>query len=380
GGLTIVISPLIALMKDQVDALNARGIPAAAWTGQLDPDGRSRVGAGIREGRLRLLFVSPEKCMQPGFLETIAAAPVRLIAIDEAHCISEWGHHFRPEYRELARIRKIVPGVPIIALTATAVPEVRRDICQQLGLVRAREFVGSFRRENLSYRVIAKKNPGVQIAEFLCRHKNEAGIIYCMSRKETGEIAAVLRKRGFSALAYHAGLSGPARERVQDAFLNNTVRIICATVAFGMGIDKPDVRFVIHYDLPKSVESYYQETGRAGRDGKPGECLLLYSGADVTRVKLLLDHDRASERSIRIAQKKLRDMVGFCETTRCRRTFLLEYFGETSGKETCTSCDNCTHEPDPPARTQGPKKIRHPAKSPVVQRCRATSLPHPQCL
>ena len=285
-----------------------------------------------------------------------------------------------PSTRELARIRKIVPGVPIIALTATAVPEVRRDICQQLGLVRAREFVGSFRRENLSYRVIAKKNPGVQIAEFLCRHKNEAGIIYCMSRKETGEIAAVLRKRGFSALAYHAGLSGPARERVQDAFLNNTVRIICATVAFGMGIDKPDVRFVIHYDLPKSVESYYQETGRAGRDGKPGECLLLYSGADVTRVKLLLDHDRASERSIRIAQKKLRDMVGFCETTRCRRTFLLEYFGETSGKETCTSCDNCTHEPDPPARTQGPKKIRHPAKSPVVQRCRATSLPHPQCL
>ncbi len=364
GGLTLVISPLLALMKDQVDVLNARGISAAAWTGQLDSDRRSRIGTEIREGRLRLLFVSPEKCMQPGFLESLAGAPVRLIAIDEAHCISEWGHHFRPEYRALARIRKTLPGIPIIALTATAVPEVRKDISQQLGLVRAREFVGSFGRKNLSYRVITKKNPTIQLAEFLCRHKNKAGIIYCMSRKETEEIASDLRKRGFEALAYHAGLSTPARERVQDAFLKNTVRIICATVAFGMGIDKPDVRFVIHYDLPKSIESYYQETGRAGRDGKPGECILLYSRADVHKVRLLLDRDSGSERSIRIAQKKLHDMVGFCETTHCRRKFLLDYFGETSVQETCGSCDNCNHQSKPPAHTRFSKKIHYPDKSP----------------
>ena len=343
GGLTVVISPLIALMKDQVDDLNTRGIPAAAYNSLLDYRERTRIEADMKTGRLRLLFVSPEKCMQAGFLDTLATAPVRLIAIDEAHCISEWGHNFRPEYRELARFRKLFPHVPVIALTATAIPEVRKDICQQLGLVQVREFVGGFNRENLTYRVVQKKNPQVMLADFLCRHRNESGIVYCMSKKETEEIAYDLQKKGFKALAYHAGLPRPMRAGVQDAFLRNTAQIICATVAFGMGIDKPDVRFVIHYDLPKTVESYYQETGRAGRDGKTAECILFYSRGDYARVRSMLEHDEGGERSIRIALKKLRDMVDYCETTSCRRAFLLSYFGEITVAGNCGSCDNCNH-------------------------------------
>ncbi|ABS55610.1 ATP-dependent DNA helicase, RecQ family [Methanoregula boonei 6A8] len=342
GGLTIVISPLLALMKDQVDALNARGIPAAAWNSLLDSAGRSRIEAAMRDGRLRILFVSPEKCLQPGFLEFLQEFPVRLVAIDEAHCISEWGHDFRPEYRDLARLRKCFPSAPVIALTATAVPEVRKDISRQLGLVKPQSFVGSFCRENLEYRVIKKKNPLVQLADICCRHKNESGIVYCLSKKETEECAADLKKRGFTALAYHAGLSRPVREAVQDAFLKNTSRIVCATVAFGMGIDKPDVRFVVHYDLPKSVEGYYQETGRAGRDGKPAECVLLYSRGDAVRIRYMLDHDGAGEQASRIAQKKLRDMTGYCETIGCRRNFLLAYFGEQPARKNCGSCDACT--------------------------------------
>ena len=355
GGLTVVISPLIALMKDQVDDLNARGIPAAAFNSTLDSRERTRIEIEMKEGRLRLLFVSPEKCMQAGFLDTLASAPVRLIAIDEAHCISEWGHNFRPEYRELARFRKLFPSAPVIALTATAIPEVRRDICQQLGLAEVREFVGSFNRENLTYRVIPKKNPLVMLADFLCRHRNEAGIVYCMSKKETEEIAYELRKKGFKALAYHAGLPRPVRADVQDAFLKNSAQIVCATVAFGMGIDKPDVRFVIHYDLPKTVESYYQETGRAGRDGKPAKCLLFYSRRDYARVRSMLEHDEGGERSVRIALKKLQDMTGYCETTGCRRAFLLTYFGETPETGNCGSCDNCAH---PAASVDGTEPAR----------------------
>ena len=355
GGLTVVISPLIALMKDQVDDLNTRGIPAAAFNSTLDYRERTGIEAEMKAGRLHILFVSPEKCMQAGFLDTLAAAPVRLIAIDEAHCISEWGHNFRPEYRELARFRKLFPTAPVIALTATAIPEVRKDICQQLGLVQVREFVGSFNRENLTYRVVTKKNPLVMLADFLCRHRNEAGIVYCMSKKETEEIAYELRKKGFKALAYHAGLPRPVRADVQDAFLKNSAHIICATVAFGMGIDKPDVRFVIHYDIPKTVESYYQETGRAGRDGKPAECLLFYSRGDYARVRSMLEHDDGGERSVRIALKKLQDMTGYCETTGCRRAFLLSYFGETPKAGNCGSCDNCEN---PAASIEGTEPAR----------------------
>lgn len=343
GGLTIVISPLIALMKDQVDALNARGIPAATCNSTLDYRERTRIEEEIKSGTLRLLFVSPEKCVQAGFLKTLTAAPVRLIAIDEAHCISEWGHNFRPEYRELAQFRKLFPQVPVIALTATATPEVRKDICRQLGLVQVREFVGSFNRMNLTYRVVPKKNPLIQLTEFLCRHKNEAGIIYCMSKKETENVAYELRKRGFSAHVYHAGLTRPLRESVQETFLKNPAQIICATVAFGMGIDKQDVRFVVHYDLPKTIESYYQETGRAGRDGQPADCILFYSRGDYARIRSMIEHDNISERSIRVALKKLGAMTDYCETTGCRRAFLLSYFGEIPTTGNCEKCDNCVH-------------------------------------
>jgi len=346
GSLTLVISPLISLMKDQVDDLNSRGIAAAAYTGSLDYRERTLIETGIKNGDLRLLFVSPEKCMQSAFLDLLNDAPVRLIAVDEAHCISEWGHNFRPEYRQLSQLRKNFPAIPMIALTATAIPEVRGDICQQLGLLDVHEFIGSFNRANLRYHVVVKKNPFLQILGFVSRHRNESGIIYCLSKKETEEIAADLKKRGFRALAYHAGLSRQVRENVQDAFIHNSVDIVCATVAFGMGINKPDVRYVIHYVLPKTLESYYQETGRAGRDGMPAECVLFYSREDSSRVRSMLEHDGANERNLRIALRKLDEMVTYCETTRCRRKFLLEYFGESTDIENCGSCDNCDQPVD----------------------------------
>ncbi|MHB8165040.1 MAG: DNA helicase RecQ [Methanoregula sp.] len=346
GGLTVVISPLISLMKDQVDDLNARGIPAAAYNSSLDYRDRTRIESELKEGTLRLLFISPEKCMQPNFLESLKGSPIHLIAIDEAHCISEWGHNFRPEYRQLAQLKKVFPAVPLVALTATAIPAVRRDIREQLGLSHAQEFIGSFNRKNLQYRIIPKKNPMVFLANYVGQHRNDAGIIYCMSKKETEDIAADLQKRGFKAQAYHAGLSKPVREKVQDGFIRDAIQVVCATVAFGMGIDKPDVRYVIHYDLPKTVESYYQETGRAGRDGQYSECVLLYSRGDYSRVRSMLEHDDTGERNLRLALKKLQDVTEYCETTTCRRKFLLNYFGEEYTEENCASCDNCDHPPD----------------------------------
>jgi ATP-dependent DNA helicase RecQ len=346
GGLTLVISPLISLMKDQVDDLNARGIPAAAYNSSLEFRERARIEADLRDGNLRLLFISPEKCMQQNFLESLRSTNIRLIAIDEAHCISEWGHNFRPEYRQLAQIKKYFTEVPVVALTATAIPEVRRDIIQQLGLDNAREFIGSFNRKNLRYQVLEKKNPMVFLLHYLGRHRDEAGIIYCLSKKETEDVAGELKKRGFSALAYHAGLSKPAREAVQDAFIRDSVSVVCATVAFGMGIDKPDVRFVVHYDLPKTVESYYQETGRAGRDGQYSECILLYSRGDAMRIRSMLEHDEAGAGHLRVGLKKLHEITGYCENTGCRRKYLLEYFGEEYPDTNCGLCDTCDHPPD----------------------------------
>jgi ATP-dependent DNA helicase RecQ len=346
GGLTLVISPLISLMKDQVDDLNGRGIPAAAYNSSLDYRERARIEADLKDRSLRLLFISPEKCMQQNFLESLKSSGIRLIAIDEAHCISEWGHNFRPEYRQLAQIKKFFPSVPVIALTATAIPEVRRDIIQQLGLGNAREFIGSFNRKNLRYQVIPRKNPMVFLLHYIGQHRDDAGIIYCLSKKETEEIAAELKKRGFSALAYHAGLSKPARESVQDAFIRDTVPVICATVAFGMGIDKPDVRYVIHYNMPKTVESYYQETGRAGRDGQYSECILLYSRGDAARIRSMLERDEFGAGHLRTGLKKLEEMTDYCEDTGCRRKYLLEYFGEEYTEENCGLCDTCEHPPD----------------------------------
>jgi ATP-dependent DNA helicase RecQ len=346
SGLTLVISPLIALMKDQVDDLNGRGISAAAWTSFLNYRERTHIEDNLKNGTLRLLFISPEKCLQANFLESLRNCPVRLIAIDEAHCISEWGHNFRPEYRQLAQIRKIFPDVPLIALTATAMPEVRKDIVQQLGLTRPHEFVGSFNRTNLHYRVLEKKNPLIFLQHYVGKHRTDAGIIYCMSRRETEDIAAELKKRGFKALAYHAGLSKQVRDSVQDTFLRGGIQVVCATVAFGMGIDKPDVRYVIHYDLPKTIESYYQETGRAGRDGRYSECILLYSRGDLGKVRSMLQHDGGNGNHVRQMLKKLQEMAEYCETTSCRRRHLLRYFGEAYPADNCGSCDICDHPPD----------------------------------
>ena len=357
GGLSIVISPLLALMKDQVDDLNNRGICAAAWTGALDFQERQNIGKSLREGTLRLLFVSPEKCLQANFLSSLRDCQVRLIAIDEAHCISEWGHNFRPEYRQLRKVRTIFPDVPIIALTATAMPEVRRDIISQLCLVNPNEFVGSFNRVNLHYSVMEKKNPLIFLRHYLGRHRDDSGIIYCMSRAGTEETAAALQKSGFLAAAYHAGLPGHVREEVQNAFLRGDVHVVCATVAFGMGIDKPDVRYVIHYDVPKTLESYYQETGRAGRDGRYSECILLYSPGDVGRIRSMLRHDTANPDTIRHAERKLQEMTDFCETTTCRRRYLLRYFGELHPADACGSCDVCDHPPNTVDGTDAARQI-----------------------
>ena len=340
-GLTLVISPLISLMKDQVDDLNARGIPAAAYNSSLEYDDRKKIETDLKNHHIRLLFISPEKCMQPVFLDFLKKSPVCLFAIDEAHCISEWGHNFRPEYRQLSALKKHFPSVPLIALTATAIPAVRKDISQQLGLSEPREFIGSFNRKNLQYRVLPKKDAVNTVLTYVRQHKDDSGIVYCLSKKETEEVAEKLRKSGYKALAYHAGLSKKVRENVQDEFIHDNVNIVCATIAFGMGIDKPDVRFVIHYDVPKSVESYFQETGRAGRDGEDSECILFYSRGDVGKIRSLLESDGSDDRFVRLALRKLQDITDYCETPSCRRTFLLNYFGEEYSGENCGSCDNC---------------------------------------
>jgi ATP-dependent DNA helicase RecQ len=356
-GLTIVISPLISLMKDQVDDLNARGIPAAAYNSSLEYSDRKKIETDLKNNRIRLLFLSPEKCMQQDFLTFLKKSPVRLFAIDEAHCISEWGHNFRPEYRQLSALKKHFPSVPLIALTATAIPTVRKDITQQLGLSGPREFVGSFNRKNLQYRVLPKKDVVNTLLTYVRHHKDDSGIIYCLSKKETEDLAERLRKSGFPARAYHAGLSKKIRENVQDQFIHDNVAIVCATIAFGMGIDKPDVRFVIHYDVPKSIESYFQETGRAGRDGEVSECILFYSRGDVGKIRSLLESDGSDERFGRLALRKLQDMAEYCESSSCRRKLLLTYFGEEYSEENCGSCDNCDHPKEMIDGTAVAKKI-----------------------
>ena len=338
GGLTLVISPLISLMKDQVDDLNGRGIPAAAYNSALEYKARQEVHRNLHDDNIKLLFVSPEKCVQPGFLELVKTLPVRLIAIDEAHCISEWGHDFRPEYRQLAIVRKNFPGVPVLALTATAIPAVRTDIRNQLGLSNPAEFIGSFDRKNLRYTITPKQNAKIQLLNIVGQHRGESGIVYCLSKRETEEVAEDLRARGYRASAYNAGLPKQVREKVQDAFIHDNVDIVCATVAFGMGIDKPDVRYVVHYDVPKSIEGYYQETGRAGRDGLASECVLLFSRGDVAKLRSMLEGDGADARP---ALRKLQEMAEFCDSGGCRRKYLLKYFGEEYPDMQCGKCDAC---------------------------------------
>ena len=338
-GLTIVVSPLIALMKDQVDALGTSGIPATFLNSTLDGDEARLRWRRLHRGEYKLLYVAPERLMLDGFLERALNWDIAQFAIDEAHCISEWGHDFRPEYRELAKLRRDLPEVPIMALTATATERVRDDIVKHLGLRDPRCYVASFNRPNLTYRVETKSSAFAQLLTFIRARPNESGIIYCASRKTADTLATKLTSEGIRAKAYHAGLDSKERAKNQEAFLRDDARVITATIAFGMGINKPNVRFVVHYDLPKNIEGYYQETGRAGRDGLPSECLLLFSAGDVAKQIRFIEEK--PEREQRIARTQLRDMIGYAEMRECRRAALLKYFGENWPNRSCDGCDNC---------------------------------------
>lgn len=339
-GLTVVISPLISLMKDQVDSLRAGGVAATFLNSSIKADeSRARL-RGLHDGEYRLLYVAPERLMLTGFLSDLRRWKINLLAIDEAHCISEWGHDFRPEYRQLADLRKHFPDVPMMALTATATERVRGDIVTQLKLRDPSCYVASFNRPNLSYRVLAKRKPSDQLLEFIGTRPNDSGIVYCQSRASAERLAAHLNENYVTARAYHAGLEAKERSTNQELFLRDEIRVVCATIAFGMGINKPNVRFVVHYDLPKNIEGYYQETGRAGRDGLPSECVLFFSAGDAVKYSRFID-EKISARERQIAREQLRQMVQYAESAACRRVMLLGYFGETFSEPNCGGCDNC---------------------------------------
>ncbi len=341
-GITLVVSPLIALMKDQVDAMVANGIPAAFINSSLSGAEINEIQGELERGEIKLLYIAPERLALPEFQMFLKELPIALIAVDEAHCISEWGHEFRPDYRNLQRCKQILfPDVPIIALTATATPKVKDDIISQLHLQSPKVFLASFDRPNLFINVKPKQQASKEILSLLKRHKDEAVIIYCLSRKETETLASALKKEGHKATAYHAGMNSEERRIAQDRFKKDQVSIIVATVAFGMGIDKPDVRLVIHYSLPKSIEGYYQEIGRAGRDGLPSECVLFYTYGDTRTLEYFIGAMEDPEEQKR-ARVKLQDMVDYCEEKGCRRNVLLKYFGEVGGEQNCESCDTCT--------------------------------------
>jgi len=355
-GTGLVISPLIALMADQVAALERLGLRAAALNSTLSSDRRRQVEDDLLAGRLDLLYLAPERALQPDTLALLGAAPLSLIAIDEAHCVSAWGHDFRVDYLQLHALGAALPGVPRVALTATADPRTRDDIVRRLALEDPAIFVDGFDRPNIRYRVTPKADARRQLLAFLDDHRGEAGIVYCLSRKGTEATAEFLLDRGIAALPYHAGLDDAVRSRHQQRFLSEEGLVMVATVAFGMGIDKPDVRFVAHLDLPGSLEAYYQETGRAGRDGEPAEVLLLYGLQDVVRRSQLVNAGQASDEQKRIEQSKLDALLGWCEITRCRRQALLEYFGDRSLAEPCGNCDVCLTPPSTWDATEAAQK------------------------
>ncbi|WP_094227236.1 DNA helicase RecQ [Methanolobus psychrotolerans] len=339
-GITVVVSPLISLMKDQVDSLKENGINAAFLNSTLKPAESGRIYEELKRGEIKILYVAPERLTMSHTITLLKSLNVSLFAIDESHCISEWGHDFRPEYRKLNFLKKKFPGVPIIALTATATPKVREDTIEQLGIRQGKTYVASFNRQNLFYRVRAKKDTYDNVLQYLRKKKGESGIIYCQSRRTVDSLTEKLRKDGFNALPYHAGLKDSQREKNQEMFIKDRTDIIVATIAFGMGIDKPNVRFVIHYDLPKNLESYYQETGRGGRDGLECECVLFFSRGDRFKIEYFIKQkDKKEERDI--ALKQLSDMVDYCESNICRRKVLLRYFGEETPDDNCGKCDVC---------------------------------------
>jgi len=345
---TIVISPLISLMKDQVDGLIACGVAAAQINSSQTSLDHRAIERDLLQGRLKLLFVSPERMAMPSFREMLRRAGANTFAIDEAHCISHWGHDFRPEYRQLRTLHTEFPGASVHAYTATATAQVRRDIAEQLALHDPLRLVGDFDRQNLTYRVLPRRDEWKQVAEVVDRHKNEAGIVYCTRRREVDDLTAKLRKSGYDAVGYHAGMSQDERRAAQDAFASEKTDLVVATVAFGMGIDRSNVRFILHTGIPKSIEHYQQETGRAGRDGLEAECVLLYSGADVVLWKSMVE--RGGEDGppdpeyVATAIKHLVDIDRYCSGTACRHRALVEYFGQPYSRESCAACDICLGE------------------------------------
>ena len=344
SGVGLVVSPLISLMKDQVDGLNAAGVPAACLNSSMEPDARRRVFEDLEVGNLKLLYIAPERLVQPGMLDTLAASNVSLVAIDEAHCISQWGHDFRPEYRQLKLLKERLPGIAIHAYTATATAQVREDMIEELELSGPEVLVGSFDRPNLSYKIMLRDGGTDQMATIMDRHRDESGIIYCISRRDVEKTSEQLNQRGYQTRPYHAGMSDEARRDNQDAFIGERVDTIVATVAFGMGIDKSNVRYVIHAAMPKSLEGYQQETGRAGRDGLEAECCLLYTGGDYGRWRAILDG--SDSEPTEGAWQSLQAMQDFAGSVVCRHAALVEYFGQSLDSDNCGACDVCLGELD----------------------------------
>ena len=356
AGTALVISPLIALMQDQVSALHALGVPAAFLNSSLTREEQENVIMQLRDGELRLLYIAPERLIQPGTRAMLSSLPVSLIAIDEAHCVSQWGHDFRQDYLALHALGDWFPGVPRMALTATATELTRTEIIERLALSDAKTLVSGFDRPNIRYEVQPKTDGSSQLERFLDQHRAEAGIVYCLSRKKTESTAERLTRQGYTALPYHAGLPAETRTENQRRFLTEDGVIIVATIAFGMGIDKPDVRFVAHLDLPKSLEAYYQETGRAGRDGLPATAWMIYGLQDVVRLRQMADESTAGEGYKRHERQKLDTLLGWCEVTSCRRQPLLAYFGDKLADD-CGNCDNCLQPPVTRDGTEDAQKL-----------------------